>query len=106
LCLAALQSVDLRGTCVLDVGTGSGLLAIAAVTLGATRALGIDDDADAIAAANENLGFNNVTNVEFRVADVMKDTLPRADVVLANLTSAPLVRGLRGSFWRFVRMAC
>ena len=92
LCLAALQSVDLRGAFVLDVGTGSGLLAIAAVTLGAARALGIDDDADAIAAANENLGFNNVTNVEFLVADVMKDTLPRADVVLANLTGALLVR--------------
>jgi len=92
LCLAALQTIDLRGKFVLDVGTGSGLLAIAAVKLGAARALGIDDDADAIQAANENLGLNNVTNVEFLVSDVMKDTLPRADVVLANLTGALLVR--------------
>jgi ribosomal protein L11 methyltransferase len=92
LCLAALQTIDLGGKSVLDVGTGSGVLAIAAAKLGATRALGIDDDADAIQAAKENLGLNNVTNVEFVVSDVMKDTLPRADVVLANLTGALLVR--------------
>jgi ribosomal protein L11 methyltransferase len=92
LCLAALQTIDLRGAFVLDVGTGSGLLAIAAVALGATRALGIDDDPDAIAAATENLAFNGVTNVEFAVRDVMTDDLPAADVVVANLTGALIVR--------------
>jgi ribosomal protein L11 methyltransferase len=92
LCLAALQSIDLSGTFVLDVGTGSGLLAIAASKLGAARAVGIDDDPDAIAAARENLDFNAVSNVEFAVSDLMKETLPRADVVLANLTGALLIR--------------
>ena len=92
LCLAALQSVDLRGKFVLDVGTGSGVLAIAAAALGASSALGIDDDADAIAAARENLEFNRVANVEFVVGDLMQDGLPAADVVLANLTGAMLVR--------------
>lgn len=92
LCLAALQSIDLAGKLVLDVGTGSGLLAIAAVKLGATRALGIDDDPDAIAAATENLAFNDVANVEFLVSDLMKDDLPAADVVVANLTGALVVR--------------
>ena len=92
LCLTALQRIDLQGKTVVDVGTGSGVLAIAARRLGASGVLAIDDDADAIQAANENLGFNTVTNVEFRVADLMKDTLPRADVVLANLTGALLVR--------------
>jgi len=92
LCLAALQTVDLHGTFALDVGTGSGLLAIAAVTLGAARALGIDDDADAIQAARENLDGNGVTSVEFAVGDLMKDALPAADVVLANLTGALVIR--------------
>ena len=93
LCLRALQAVDVMNRCVLDVGTGSGVLAIAAVRLGAARALGIDNDADAIQAANENLGLNQgVENVEFRVADVLADDLPAADIVTANLTGAFLVR--------------
>lgn len=92
LCLAAMQNVDLRGKLVLDVGTGSGLLAIAAAKLGAARAYGIDDDPDAVQAATENLALNGVTNVEFVVADLMTDPLPAADVVLANLTGALVVR--------------
>ncbi len=93
LCLRALQAVDVMNRCVLDVGTGSGVLAIAAVRLGAARALGIDNDSDAIQAANENLGLNQgVENVEFRVADLLADDLPAADIVTANLTGAFLVR--------------
>ena len=92
LCLAALQKIDVTGKVVLDVGTGSGLLAIAAVKLGASRAIGTDDDTDAIQAARENLELNSVTNVELVVADLMKDPLPTADVVLANLMGALIVR--------------
>jgi ribosomal protein L11 methyltransferase len=92
LCLAALQMIDLANAFVLDLGTGSGVLAIAAARLGAARALGIDDDPDAIAAAEENLDLNGVTNVEFVVGDLMRDSLPPADVVVANLTGALVVR--------------
>jgi ribosomal protein L11 methyltransferase len=92
LCLAALQTIDVHGKFVLDVGTGSGVLAIAASALGAARALGIDDDADAIAAANENLEFNGVTNVTLEVRNLMNEPLPQADVVVANLTGALVVR--------------
>jgi len=92
LCLAELQKLDLQGKFVLDVGTGSGLLAIAAAKLGAARALGTDDDPDAIQAARENLDLNHVTNVELVVADLMKDALPQDDVVVANLVGALIVR--------------
>lgn len=92
LCLAALQRIDVGGKVVLDVGTGSGLLAIAAAKLGAARAIGIDDDSDAIQAARENLDFNRVTNVALVVGDLLRDPLPPADVVLANLTGALVVR--------------
>ena len=94
LCLSALQAVDLSNRFVLDVGTGSGILAIAAVGLGAARAVGVDDDPDAIQSANENLALNRVETVEFRVADLFSATLTSADVdvITANLTGAFLVR--------------
>jgi ribosomal protein L11 methyltransferase len=93
LCLAALQTLDLTGTFVLDVGTGSGVLAIAAARLGAARALGVDNDPDAIQSAQESLALNpHAHNVTFEVADVAAKPLPSADVVTANLTGALLVR--------------
>jgi ribosomal protein L11 methyltransferase len=93
LCLAALQTIDLTDRVVLDVGTGSGVLAIAADCLGAGRVLGIDDDPDAIQSAHENLLLNpDVRRVTFETIDLAARTLPDADVVTANLTGALLVR--------------
>jgi ribosomal protein L11 methyltransferase len=93
LCLRGLQMMTLNDLVVLDVGTGSGVLAIAAVRLGAARAIGVDYDADAIHAATENLPFNpGADSVEFRVADLSTADLPEADVVTANLTGAVLIR--------------
>jgi len=93
LCLAALQAVDITDRVVLDVGTGSGVLAVAADRLGAARVLGIDDDPDAIQSARENLGLNpDVHHVTFETLDLAAHALPDADVVTANLTGALLVR--------------
>ena len=93
LCLAALQRLDLRGRFVLDVGTGSGVLAIAARALGAAHALGVDCDPDAIRSADNNLPLNaGLDAVSFERRDLAVDPLPVADVVTANLTGALLCR--------------
>jgi ribosomal protein L11 methyltransferase len=93
LCLAALQTIELDGRDVLDVGTGSGVLAIAAACLGAARAIGLDYDADAIQSARENLALNaRAPNVSFETVDLADAPLPASDVVTANLTGAVLIR--------------
>jgi ribosomal protein L11 methyltransferase len=92
LCLGALQRLEVNGRRVLDLGTGSGVLAIAAARLGAREALGIDVDPDAIAAARDNLPFNPEAGVvRFEVVDFRKPVLAQADIVLANLTGAVLI---------------
>jgi ribosomal protein L11 methyltransferase len=92
LCLEALQHVGVAGKRVLDVGTGSGILAIAADRLGAASALGIDVDEDAIHSARENLALNpQVRHVRFVAAD-LSAAREASDMVLANLTGGLLVR--------------
>lgn len=89
LCLLALQRLDLQGKRVLDVGTGSGVLALAAVRLGASAVTALDSDVEALANARANAGRNLVT-VDWRLADLEADPLPNAEVVIANLTGATL----------------
>jgi ribosomal protein L11 methyltransferase len=97
LCLTALQRIGLNRKSVLDVGTGSGVLAIAAARLGAACVTGIDNDPDAIQSARENLTLNPAaTCVHFEMADLTASPLPAADVVTANLTRALLARAAPG----------
>ena len=91
LCLSALQQIALRGRSVIDVGTGSGVLAIAASLLGAAAVTGIDDDPDAIQAAQENLTLNPDARVTLTALDLRSSSLPPADLVLANLTGGLLI---------------
>jgi ribosomal protein L11 methyltransferase len=92
LCLVALQRLDLRGLRVLDIGTGSGVLALAAARLGAAAVLAIDTDADALENARLNATLNgSPAAVEFTMMDFRRHALARADVVVANLTGGMLV---------------
>jgi ribosomal protein L11 methyltransferase len=93
LCTALLQRLDLSGRSVLDVGTGSGVLALAALALGARSVLAVDDDPDAIASARENLALNGgAVGIELRVCDFRGLPPNRFDVVVANLTGGLLAR--------------
>lgn len=95
LCIDALQRLNVAGRTVLDVGTGSGVLAIAASLLGASRAVGIDDDADAITAAQENLELNPPAEATLLVADLRAADVGSADIVIANLTGGLLIAAAR-----------
>jgi ribosomal protein L11 methyltransferase len=92
LCLASLQTIDVGGRSVLDVGTGSGVLAIAAHVLGGRPVLAIDDDPDAVQAARENVELNAGTDVHVRVLDLRSMDRDAFDVVLANLTGGLLIQ--------------
>jgi ribosomal protein L11 methyltransferase len=77
-----------KGNAVLDLGSGSGILAIAAVKLGASRAWGIEIDPEAIAVAERNAARNQVDGrVEFLQSDAaaLAPLLGPADLVLSNI---------------------
>ena len=77
---------------VIDLGTGSGILALAAQCLGARRAIGIDNDPIAIRTAKQNARLNKIRGVEFRLVDVRRWKLPaKVEVVTANLFSELLI---------------
>jgi ribosomal protein L11 methyltransferase len=105
LCIEQLQGIPLHGLSVLDVGTGSGVLAIAAIRLGADAATGIDVDADALANAHENVELNHlhgrVTLQEVTLADAPASLGRSFDVILANLTGGHLMRDVQ-AFARLV----
>jgi ribosomal protein L11 methyltransferase len=93
LCLAHLQAIDLGGQHVLDIGAGSGVLAIAAVRLGAERVTALEIDPDAVSAARENLRVNDVlTRVRLLQEDFRGAAGAGAGVVVANLTGGMLAR--------------
>lgn len=89
LCLEWLDGAALAGKTVLDYGCGSGVLAIAALKLGANSASGVDIDPQAITATNENARRNAVAD---RLGASTVDAFrPRAyDIVLANILAEPL----------------
>jgi ribosomal protein L11 methyltransferase len=95
LCLAALEAIadagTLAGARVLDVGCGSGILAITAVRLGAASALGVDTDPIAVEATVANAGRNQVARRVRARRGSLPSGEPAFDVVLANLIASLLV---------------
>jgi ribosomal protein L11 methyltransferase len=92
LCLAALDRLLAArpGASVFDVGTGSGILAIAAAKLGAGRILATDDDPIAVRVAGENAAANGV-GAAIEIADAGREPAGRFDIVVANILANTLV---------------
>lgn len=90
LCLQWLDGLDLDGKTVIDFGCGSGILAIAALKLGAARAVGIDIDPQAIQASRDNAQRNGVADRLELYLSHEKPCDLSADVVVANILAGPL----------------
>ncbi|GMH40186.1 hypothetical protein BSKO_08090 [Bryopsis sp. KO-2023] len=96
LCVEELTSMDLKGCSVMDYGTGSGVLAIAALMAGAKRAVGVDIDPLSVESARANVELNGFSG-KFEAAECVDggepliSTAAPFDVCVANILKGPLV---------------
>ncbi len=90
LCLEWLASHDIAGKTVIDYGCGSGILAVAAVLLGAHHAYAVDIDPQALTATQDNAIKNKVQN---KISCYLPEQFApvKADIVLANILAKPLI---------------
>jgi ribosomal protein L11 methyltransferase len=90
LCLTWLDGIDLQGKTIIDYGCGSGILAIAALKLGARSALAVDHDPQALEASQDNAAKNGVAD---RLHTCLPDDMPStpADILVANILAGPLI---------------
>jgi ribosomal protein L11 methyltransferase len=95
MCLSALDDVISGGERVVDFGCGSGILAIAAIRLGAASALGVDNDPQAITATRDNAERNNIESSSIEVVlpgnAAIVAWANQSDLVVANILAGPLL---------------
>jgi ribosomal protein L11 methyltransferase len=90
LCLEWLDGAELAGKTVIDYGCGSGILAVAALKLGARQVIGIDHDPQALLATRDNAAANGVADRLLVQGSDAADPAP-ADIVLANILANVLI---------------
>ena len=91
LCLEWLDGIDLAEKTLLDYGCGSGILAIAGLSLGAASATAMDIDPQAVIATRQNAANNNVAE-NLHVCGRPDEIEGKFDVVVANILAGPLVQ--------------
>lgn len=91
LCLSLVEKYLKEGNTMLDVGTGSGILALGARLLGAKEALGIDIDLVAVKTAKENAKLNSIDNVEFIAGNLADDVNGTFDIITANIVADAII---------------
>ncbi|MEY2150129.1 MAG: 50S ribosomal protein L11 methyltransferase [Rhodanobacter sp.] len=89
LCLEWLDGLELAGKSVIDYGCGSGILAIAALKLGAAQAVGVDNDPQALTASADNAERNGVAS-HFALFLPEDHVVEPADIFVANILAGPL----------------
>ena len=93
MCIKALEKYMIPGAHVLDVGTGTGILAIAAVLLGADECLGIDIDDEAVRVSMENVIRNGCTDsIRIAKGDLTEGVSYDAEIIVANLMADLVMR--------------
>ena len=93
LCLRAMEKLVRPGMTVFDVGTGSGVLAIAAAKLGAGAVTAVDYDSTALRVARENIAQNGLADaITLKESDILRNVTGRADVVTANIIADIIIR--------------
>ncbi len=111
LCIRQLRKYITEGSSVLDVGTGSGILGIAALKLGAGQVFGTDLDENAICAVKENLKANQIPEKQFKVVQgniIDEEVIGREagqacyDIAVANIL-APVIILLQGVICRHLK---
>jgi ribosomal protein L11 methyltransferase len=91
MCLRALEETVRTGMAVLDLGTGSGILALAATRLGAASVLALDSDPQAVQAARENVRLNGLEAIVRVGEGTVKAGLGPFDVIAANISASVIV---------------
>lgn len=85
LAMMGLERSLVKPKTVVDVGTGSGILAISASLLGAKTVLATDVSEEAVTAAKENVLLNNLKNVKIRKVSLLEDVNEKFDIIVANI---------------------
>lgn len=92
LCLSWLAQTNLKDMTVIDYGCGSGILAIAALKLGARRVIGVDIDPQALEASRRNAKRNNIDADRFPLYLPDQFETEEVNLVIANILAGPLVK--------------
>ncbi len=93
LCLSLLENYINFDTKMLDIGTGSGILSIASVLLGAEKAVGVDIDAQSVKTAKENAEINKIDDkCEFIVGDLADKISGKYEVICANIVADVIIK--------------
>lgn len=92
MCMEELEEIVKPDSLVFDVGTGSGILAIAAALLGAKTVKAVDNDGTAVEVAKENVAMNKLSQViEVRQGDLLTGTDGRANIIVANIIANVII---------------